>query len=412
MTIFEIAAILVSITAVMSFLNARFIKLPATIGVMLVSLVVSLLVASLGSFHPSFREHAATFLAQIDFNHAVLNGMLAFLLFAGALHLNLADLAREWRLISLLAIFGTVLSTVAIGFTFHIVCGWSGLDVPMIQCMLFGALISPTDPVAVLAILKSVGAPKAIETQMAGESLFNDGIGVVVFLTLLDIASGVHATAAGITLTLLREVGGAVVVGIGTGYATMLLLRRLNEYQTEVLLTLALAMGGYVLAGAVGASGPIAVVIAGLLIGYHGKSSAMSPITREHIDTFWELLDSILNAVLFVLVGMEVLVTPMHRSYLILGAVTIFVALLARWITVGGIVQLARLHRPYEPGTIRVLTWGGLRGGLSLAMALSIPTGVHHDLILAMTYIVVVFSILVQGVSVRSLARRVCTGNS
>ncbi len=412
MNVFQIAAILVSITALVSFLNARFIKLPATIGVMLVSLVISLIVASLGSFYPACREQAANFLSQIDFTHAVLDGMLALLLFAGALHLNMADLAREWRLITLLSIFGTVLSTLAIGVTFRFVCKWTGLDVPMIQCMLFGALISPTDPVAVLAILKSVGAPKAIETQMAGESLFNDGIGVVVFLTLLDIASGSHATAGVVSFALLREVGGAAVVGIGAGFVTTFLLSRIREYQTEVLLTLALAMGGYVLAGAIGASGPIAVVIAGLLIGYHGKSAEVSRHTREHIDTFWELIDSILNAVLFVLVGMEVLVTPMHRSYFMLGAITILVALIARWISVGGIVQLARRFRPYEPGTIRVLTWGGLRGGLSLAMALSIPKGMHHDLILAMTYIVVVFSVLVQGVSVRELARRVCRPSS
>src|SRR6185312_2682071 len=271
---------------------------------------------------------------------------------------------------------------------------------PLLWCMAFGALISPTDPIAVLGIMKKVGAPRSLETIMAGESLFNDGVGVAIFIGIASTLAGAEApTWLQTLLVLLREAAGGAGVGLTAGLATFMLIRSVDNYQVEVLLTLALAMASYAIANAVGASGPIAVVIAGVFIGNRGRSFAMSETTRQHLDSFWELIDETLNAVLFLLVGLEVLVMPFNTRYVLAGGVAIIVVLLSRWASVAGCIGLLSIGGTLKPGQITVLTWGGLRGGLSVAMALSLPEGNNRNLILVATYAVVVFCIFVQGLT-------------
>ncbi len=417
MSFFSLVSILISLAGVSSYVNDRYIKLPTTIGVMLVALVASLALILAGSYTEGFREQAATLVSQVDFNQVVLHGMLAFLLFAGSIHVKLEDLGREWLPISLLAVFGTLVSTFIVGGLTWLVLGWLGLDIPFLHALLFGALISPTDPIAVLGIMKSVGAPRQLEVQVAGESLFNDGLGVVVFLVLLQLAGPGEAVGSGATapisigvgavgMVLLKEVGGALVLAMATGFVTYQMLRRVDNYQVEVLLTLALAMGLYALVDALGLSAPIAVVVAGLFVGNRGRAFAMTEKTREHVDTFWELVDEIVNVVLFLLIGLELLVLPIERGWLVAGVLAIPIVLAARWLSVAGIVGPLSWVRPQSQGAIPVLTWGGLRGGISVAMALSLPAYDSRSLVLTLTYFVVVFSILVQGLTVGRVIRR------
>ena len=409
LSLFSLVSILISLAAVSSYLNYRYIKLPTTIGVMLVALVGSLALIVAGPYAGGFRGEAAQLVGQVDFDQVVLHGMLAFLLFAGAIHVNLEDLGREWLTISLLAVLGTLVSTVLVGGLTWLVLGWLGLGVPLIATLMFGALISPTDPIAVLGIMKSVEAPRQLEIQVAGESLFNDGLGVVVFLVLLELSADTTAPASlgvgAVGLLLLREVGGALALGLVAGLVVYQMLKRVDNYQVEVLLTLALAMGLYALADAEHLSAPIAVVVAGLFVGNQGRAFAMTERTREHVDAFWELVDEILNVVLFLLIGLELLVLPIERGWLVAGALAIPIVLAARWLTVGGIVGALNRVRPQSRGAITVLTWGGLRGGISVALALSLPTSASRSLLLTLTYFVVVFSILVQGLSVGRVIR-------
>lgn len=409
MSALNIAAILVTVSALFSFINYRFIKLPTTIGLMLIALVVSLLLLAAGKLGLGELEtQAKTLLSAIDFNQTLMQGMLSFLLFAGALHINLNDLAKQKWVISSLATFGILISTFLIGGFSYFLLDWLGVGLPLIYCLLFGSLISPTDPIAVLGILKSANAPKTLETKIAGESLFNDGVAVVVFIVLLGIAaSGDEISAGHIALIFLEEAVGGVVFGLAIGWLTYQMLKQVDNYQVEVLLTLALVMGGYALASAIHVSGPIAVVVAGLLIGNHGRMFAMSEHSREHLDTFWELIDEILNAVLFVLIGLEVLVLPFTSDVLIAGLALIPLILAARFTSVGLTITLLRFRREFTPGVIKILTWGGLRGGISVALALSLPAGEARDVILAITYIVVIFSIVVQGLSIGRLVKAV-----
>ena len=407
MDILHIFAILITLTAVFSYLNHRFIGLPVTIGVMLIALVLSLLLHLARSVGVNLEQPAATLLKSIDFNKTVLQGMLSFLLFAGALHVNINDLSEQKYSIALLATVGTLTSTFLIGTATWFVLDWLGTGLSFLSCLLFGALISPTDPIAVLGILKTAGAPKSLETKIVGESLFNDGVGIVVFLALLNIATGSHeASPASIGLLFVQEAIGGAVCGLVVGYATYFMLKSVNSYQVEVLLTLALVMGGYALAGALHLSGPIAMVVAGLLIGNHGRTLAMSDQTREHLDVFWELVDEILNAVLFVLIGLEVLVLTFTQAYLLASVIIIPLGLLSRFIAIAVPVSLLRLVRTFSPGAIRIMTWGGLRGGISVALALSLPTGPEREVLLAITYAVVVFSIIVQGLTIGPLIQR------
>ncbi len=408
MAIFEIISVLLTLAAIASYLNHRFLKLPESIGLMVIALLISLCFVVLGKVGLVDLSHAASFIRSIDFSETLLHGMLAFLLFAGALHVDLSDLASQKLPVAVLSTVGVVIATFITGVLFWYSMYWLGFDLPFIYALLFGSLISPTDPIAVLGILKSAGAPKSLEIKITGESLFNDGIGVVIFLTILGIVvSGNQPDAGHIALFLLEEAIGGIGLGLSLGWIVYRLLRSVDNYQVEVMLTLALAAGGYSLAEAIHVSAPIAIVVAGLVIGNHGRAFAMSEKTRDHLDPFWELLDEILNAVLFVLIGLEVLALTLDWKTFAAGLIAIVVVLLARFVSVAFPVLLMKVKRPFTPGAIKVLTWGGLRGGISIALALSLPVSPERDLILAVTYIVVVFSILVQGLTLARVIRSV-----
>ena len=409
MSLFSILAALLTLAALFSYVNHRFIHLPTTIGVMVVALVASLGGVAVHALTPlALDEPVRALLAGIDFDRVVLEGMLSVLLFAGALHVDLGRLADQKLEITLLATIGVVLSTLLVGGMTYLAAGALGIGLPPVLCLLFGALISPTDPIAVMGLLKSLGVPQRLETTIAGESLFNDGVGVVVFALVLELATGSEpVTAASGALLFLHEAGGGVALGFVAGYLAFGMLKRVDNYQVEVLITLALVTGGYALALAWHLSAPLAVVVAGLLIGNRGRAEAMSDTTREHIDTFWELADEIFNAVLFLLIGLEVIVVEATGPVFLLALAAIPIVLLARAIAV--ILPLAFLSpfRHYEAGAKRVLIWGGLRGGISVALALSLPPGEARDVLLAATYAVVLFSILVQGLTVPRLVRHV-----
>ena len=409
MLILGTLAVLLTLTAVFAYINHKYIGLPTTIGVMLVALCLSgllIVVSSLGL--TSLDDTARELLESIDFSTTVLQGMLSFLLFAGALHVDLGDLAKQGGIISAMATVGVLMSTVIVAALTSLITGWLGLDLPFIYCLLFGALISPTDPIAVLSLLKTSGVPKTLEVKVTGESLFNDGVGVVVFLILLEVVTG-HAevTVSGISFLFLQEAVGGSLFGLAIGALAFHMLRGVDDYQVEVLITLALVTGGYALAGALHLSGPIAIVVAGLLIGNQGRMLAMSDSVREHLDTFWKLVDEILNAVLFVLIGLELLVLPFDRSVVLLAVLAVPVVLFSRFFSVGSVVTVLSRFREFTPGAIPILTWAGLRGGISVALALSLPPGPERDVILQATYAVVVFSILVQGLTIPRLVRRI-----
>jgi CPA1 family monovalent cation:H+ antiporter len=375
---------------------------------MLIALLFSLGLIFLGKFIPETRQWATELLTKIDFDETLLHGMLSFLLFAGALHVNINDLTNQYRVITGLATFGVLTSTFIVGtLTWLIINPLMGIKLSMLYCYLFGALISPTDPIAVLGILKTSGIPSSLKTKIAGESLFNDGIGVVIFLILLSIATGGHEIESGhIVLLFIQEAMGGAFFGFGTGYLTYYMLKKIDNYQVEVLITLALVTGGYALAEALHFSAPIAIVVAGLLIGNHGRQFAMSDMTREHLDKFWELIDEVLNAVLFVLIGLEVMVISFSYSILVAGALAVLIVLAARFISVSVPILMLKKFRTFSPNVIKILTWGGLRGGISVALALSLPAGEQRQLILAITYCVVIFSILVQGLTIGKVVSR------
>lgn len=407
MNLFNILAVLITLTALFSYINHRFIGLPVTIGVMLIALSLSLALNLLGILGFDLKDPAEALLGSIDFSKTVFQGILCFLLFAGALHINIDDLLeRKWS-IGVLATLGVLISTFLVGTLMWWVSGWLGIQISYIYCLLFGALISPTDPIAVLGILKTIRIPKSLETKIAGESLFNDGVGVVVFLVILEIATGTYEFDAGhIGLLFVQETIGGALFGLALGYLTYRMIKSVDNYQVEVLLTLALVVGGYALADVLHLSGPIAIVVAGLLIGNHGRLFAMSDNTRHQLDIFWELVDEILNAVLFVLIGLEILVLTFTQQYLLLSLIIIPLVIIARFVSIGIPMTLLRFFRTFSPGAVRIMTWGGLRGGISVALALSIPPAPERHVILAVTYAVVLFSILVQGLTIKGLVKR------
>jgi len=400
MTLVETITILVCLSAVFSYLNHRYIRLPVTIGLMAIALGMSLVLVLLGKLGIGIDAEAESFVRSIDFDETLLHGMLSFLLFAGALHVNLDDLLEEKWFIGTLACLGLLVSTAIVGALAYFALGWIGYPIPLIGCLLFGALISPTDPIAVLSILKKVSAPKQLEIKITGESLFNDGVGVALFLVLLGVAETGQAEPRSVALLFLQEAIGGALVGLAAGYGAYRMLKSIDQHHVEILITLALVMGGYAVADALHTSGPIAVVVAGLLIGNHGRHLGMSDTTREYLDTFWELIDELLNAILFVLIGLEVLALSFKSEYLIAGLFAIPLVLFARFVSVSLPVQVFRLFQEFTERATLILTWGGLRGGISVAMALSLPPSSFRDVIITMTYIVVVFSILVQGLTI------------
>ena len=407
MTALNTAAALVTLAALFSWANQRWLRLPTTIALLLFSLGVSLAIIGLGSLGIHFDTVAAELLAAVDFDEALLHGMLSFLLFAGALHVDLEELAQRKWAIGFLATAGVLVSTVLVGAAAWWLFAALGHPLPLIWCLLFGALISPTDPIAVLAIMKSAGTDPALRIKMTGESLLNDGVGVAVFLVLLGIATGSgDASWQGAALLFAREALGGALFGLVLGWLAYRMIAAIDSYQVEVLVTLALVMGGYALATRLHLSGPIAIVVAGLLIGNHGRRFAMSDKTIERLDDFWELLDEILNAALFVLIGLEVLLIAFEPAWGWTAVLAIPVVLAARLASVSLAAALPWLRREFPPRVIGLLTWGGLRGGISIALALSLPAGPERSALITVTYVVVVFSILVQGLTLAPLLRR------
>lgn len=407
MTDFQVAAILISLTAGLAYVNARVLRLPSAIGLMATALLGSVIVLVLdGLAITEVAPRVTALLDQVNLSYALLHGMLGIMLFAGALHVDLSDL-REFRIpITVLAIVGTAISTAVVGGVSYFALGLLGLDVPFAHCLLFGALISPTDPIAVLGILKAAKAPKSLEVTITGESLFNDGVGVVFFLAILGVAAGEEVSAGSIARLFVQEAIGGAVFGLVVGYVGFRLLRSIDQYSVEILITLAMVLGGFVAAEALHVSAPIAAVAAGLLIGNQGRALAMSDTTRDHLDTFWELIDEILNAVLFLLIGLEVVHLRLTLELVVAAAIMIPLVLAARWISVA--IPLAGMpaFRRQAKGAIALLSWGGLRGGISVALALSLPNGPERNTILVITYCIVVFSILVQGTTLGRLVRR------
>lgn len=406
----EISAICLVLTALLAYFNHRFIHLPITIGVMASALLlsVSIILLKLIGIDHGLQQQVEMMLRSIDFSNVLMQGMLSLLLFAGALHVDLSELkAYRWQ-VGGLSIFSTLFSTFIVGLGAWYALPWFGIELPLIYCLLFGALISPTDPIAVMGILKTAGVPKNLELVISGESLFNDGVGVVIFSLLIGVLTmgSTPSLEQGVTL-LLREAGGGLLYGLVLGYITFRFLRSVDNYQVEVMLTLAAVMGGYMLANKLHVSGPLAMVVAGLVVGNHGREFAMSDTTRLYVDMFWEMIDDILNAVLFVLIGMEVMIVSFSLNLALAAVLMILLTLAARALTVAVPVVAFQGFFRLPKGAATVLTWGGLRGGISVALALSLPPGPQRDIVLALTYCIVVASILVQGLTIGKLAHRV-----
>ncbi len=392
---FNFIAILLTLTAFFGYINERFFKLPVPIALMSFSLLFSLLLVLLGKAGLPFDENARAVLQHFDFSTFLLHGILSFLLFAGAIRADLNDLLTQKRVVILLATLGVVLSTMIVGFLSQWLLQALGFTIPLIYCLLFGALISPTDPIAVMPLLKSIDLPKSVHTKIMGESLFNDGVAVVLFLTLLGIAIGDETpTTMTLSTLLFREIIGGTMLGILCGGLAYYLLKSVESSQVAIFITLALVSGSYSLADSWHLSGPIAVVAAGLLIGSLLK---LSYWVRVRLDEFWELFDELLNALLFILIGLEILIMPFEWHYLSAGLLLVPVVLAARYLSVGVPILLLKPFRRFTPNVVMLLTWGGLRGGISIAMALSLPSSAERELIVAMTYVVVIISVLFQG---------------
>ena len=406
---FNAIAILLSFAAIASYVNHRFIRFPQTIALMALSLSLSLIVVFLGTVEFIDPILIKDTVASLHFDEVLLHGLLAYLLFAGALHIKFELLRGVLGQIITLATISVLTSGLIAGGLFWYIANLLGFQVGFIHGLLFGTLIAPTDPVAVLGILKRAGAPKTLETTMAGESLFNDGVGVVIFLTVASVAfTGTDPVLSDVGAFLLLEVGGGVLLGAALGWLAYLLMRPIDDHSVEVLLSLALVSGGYALSIALHISGPIVVVVAGIIIGNKARSMAMSDVTRDYLDNFWELIDDILNAVLFAFVGLEVVAIQLDWDYALVGILAIPAVILARLISISipGITFHFIGLVPFDRNVLAALTWGGLRGGISVALALSLPDSPERDLLVTASYIVVVFSVLVQGLTFGRLVQR------
>ncbi|RMA42029.1 cation:proton antiporter [Rhodophyticola porphyridii] len=408
MSLLQITSLLIVLAGAFGAVNYLFLRLPSAIGILIVALAASLAALAVDAAFPALgiADQARGLVNSIDFSEALLDGMLGLLLFAGALHVKIEDLRAEWRVVALMATIGVGLSTVIIGVGFSWITG-----MPLLIALVFGAIVTPTDPVAVLGVLRAANLRKSLETKIAGESLFNDGVAYVMFLILIGLAfTGDQSHGEGglgdAAILFVQEAVGGAVLGAVLGFLTFRVMRRIDDPSLEVLLTLGLAFGGYELAIALHVSAPIMAVVAGLLIGHTGPKGGMSEQTRSYVDAFWKLIDEILNAVLFLLIGVEVFAVAFTGDVLLTGAAAIALALLARLVAVSVPILMLRPFREFSDGVIPIMTWGGLKGGISVALALSLPEGEWKPVILGATYLVVIFSIIVQGLTVGTLARR------
>ena len=409
MDYFSIVAILTVISAVFGYINVRFLKLPITIGLMVITIVFTLIVIAIGQFDDTLLKTEKELISQIDFKTILLDVMLSFLLFAGALHTNFDQLKVQRGPVLVFATLGVLVSTFLVGVIMYYILQIIGLEVDFIYCLLFGSLISPTDPIAVLGILKKAGAPKKLETKIVGESLFNDGVGVVVFLTIFAIASSKTGDVNSFDIIKLfgQEVIGGVVLGGILGWITFKMMKSINDYEVEVILTLAAVMGGSLIAQKFHLSAPLAMVTTGLIVGHDTvRDEATSEITENYVDKFWELIDVLLNTILFVLIGMEMLILTFETSYIIAGLIAVPIVLLCRYASLWLPIKFFSKRLDFVPKTNLIMTWGGLRGGISIALALSLTQDMNRELFLVITYIIVVFSIIGQGLTVEPIIKR------
>jgi monovalent cation:H+ antiporter, CPA1 family len=408
MQIYNIITIIILLAATFGYINQRFIKLPGIIGIMIISLGASLAVIALDKIYPEFFINAIDSIRAIDFNTVVLKVMLSFLLFAAAIHIDLKKLRSERKAIITFSTISIFISTLVVGFLFYITTSLFGLRVNFLYCLLFGALISPTDPIAVAGILKKAKIPSSLETKISGESLFNDGVGVVLFIAFYEIAQkGLeNITTWNILWLFIREAGGGLLLGWLLGYLCYLALKSIDNYVVEILITLAIVMGGYALAGELHVSGPLAMVVAGLITGDKIMALGISDTTRDYLGKFWELIDELMNAVLFLLIGFEMLIVAFNLTLFWLGCIAVVIVLFARLISVSLPIVILKNKKAFENNAIPILTWGALRGGISVALALSVPKYMYGDMFVSITYIVVLFSIVVQGLTIGKFARK------
>ena len=400
-------SVLIVLAAFFAYINYRVLKLPSTIGIMVIAIIVSVtLVASGENFLPKTTSHLTQLVHSFDFTEVLMGAMLNFLLFAGGIHINIKDLKEQFGPVLIFSTVGVIISTFAVGFGVYYLLPLVGVQMPLIYCIVFGALISPTDPVAVLSVLKQAKVSKSLETKVAGESLFNDGMAVVVFTVVLQIAIGkdIDLNVENIGLLLLREAGGGLLLGVLLGFSASRALRMVDDYIISVLITLAVVMGGYLIAREMHISAPLAMVAAGLFMGNFSDSFKMKSETQDYLIKFWELIDEIMNAVLFLFIGFELLLIKDLNEYLIEGGICIMIVLIARWVAIYVPTKFMSLRYRFSPQTVKVLVWGGIRGGVSIALALSIPINEYSQIIISITYCVVVFSIIVQGLTIAKVA--------
>ncbi len=412
MELYYTFSVLIVLASFFAYLNVRFLKLPGTIGIMIIAMLVSVAIRLLGDqYFPETTKEFFLLIQEFDFTEILMGAMLNFLLFAGALHINISDLREhKWPILTYASV-SVVLSALIIAGLFYMIAPMLGMEIPFIYCLLFGTLISPTDPIVVLGILKEAKVPKMIETKITGESLFNDGVAVVMFAVVLKMATDVNfdATFGSIAKLFLLEAGGGILLGALLGFTASNVMKKIDDYKVSVLITLSIVMGGFLIAKELHFSSPLAMVIAGLIIGNFGKSVAMSETTRDYLSKFWELIDEILNAILFLFIGFELLMLPDLQEQLLLGVVAIFICLLARTLAIFIPASTILRKNTYSKGSLTTMVWGGIRGGVSIALVMSIPNSVGEikDVLLEVTYIVVLFSIVVQGLTVGKVAKRV-----
>lgn len=414
MEVYNIITILIVLAAIFGYINHRFIRLPGSIGIMLLSLMVSLLTVGAGLVFPDFFSQINQIIGTIDFHTAVMKIMLSFLLFAGAIQVDYKKLRNERTAIITFSTLGVIISTLVVGFLLYWCIFLFGLQVNLLYCLIFGALISPTDPVAVLGILKRTKIAPSLETKISGESLFNDGAAVVLFILFYEIAQlGFENVSVWDILWLfVREAGGGVLLGMGLGYVGYQVIKSIDNYVVEVMTTLAIVMGGYLLAETLTVSGPLAMVIAGLITGNMSMDAVASDVTRDYLGKFWELIDALMNSILFLLIGLEILIIPFNFTLLFLGCTGILVVLIARYISVRIPILFFGYQKPFQKSSVPILVWGALRGGISVALALSVPKYMYGEMFVSITYIIVLFSILVQGLTIGRFAKKLTSENA
>lgn len=410
MELYYTFSVLIVLASVFAYINHRVLKMPSSIGIMLIAIIASIIIRVGGNLViPKTSSRLLEVISSLDFTEVLMGAILNFLLFAGAIHVNFTDLRKMRTPILTFSTLSVIISTFLVGILSYLVLSLFSIDLPFMYCLLFGALISPTDPIAVLGILKKAKVPKSLEIKIAGESLFNDGVAVVLFAVLLQLAQNpdIEVSITGISILLIREAVGGILLGLILGITASKAIKGIDDYIISVLITLAVVMGGYLIAHALHISGPLTMVAAGLIIGNYGKKIAMSTITKDYLTKFWELIDEVLNSILFLFIGFELLLIPNIRSYWVISIIAILIVLAARFFSIWIPYQVIKFKPRLDKGTVTILVWGGLRGGVSIALVLSVGAGVYKEILLEMTYFVVVFSILVQGLTIGKVSKRV-----